>query len=211
MPADLTIDGAQAIRDAFRGARAKLIGRWYDTTRRHALRAVRIVQTKYRGAEFTSATATKQGTGNLRASYSEETRQYADAGVETRLGLMRTAAKGQALRYGAVHEEGATIRPVRAQRLAIPLPTIRRPSGLAPKPSDFPRKTTFVIKGKFGGGIIAQRLAKGVIKPLFALRRQVVIPARPAGGAINLAFAEVQLGMQADLERDALAVLGGAS
>lgn len=209
MDVSINLDGAEAVRDAFRTARPKLIARWYDTTRRHALRAVRIIQTKYRGAESTSATATRQGTGNLRASYAEQTALDA-TGVETRIGLMRTAARGQALRYGAVHEEGATIRPVRAQRLAIPLPTIRSPSGIAPKPSDFPRKDTFVLKGKFGGGIIARRLGNGVIQPLFALRRQVVIRARPPGGAINAAFREIESDLQQALEADAVTVVGGA-
>ena len=70
---------------------------------------------------------------------------------------------------------------------------------------------TFVIKGQFGGGIIARRLGKGVIQPLFALRNQVVIPARPPGGAINAAFREIEPDLRADLERDALAVLGGGA
>lgn len=203
----LEIENAAAVRAAFTFRRTTLLSRWYDTTRKHAFRAVRVIQTKYRGAAATSATATRQGTGALRASYAQQTEKLPN-GIETALGLMRLAAKGQALRYGFVHEEGATIRPTKAKRLAIPLPPIRSKSGIAPTPADF--TDTFIIKGKFGGGIIARRLGKkGVIQPLFALRRQVVIPARPQGGAINAAMAEVQPQLTADLERDALAILAG--
>lgn len=210
MAASIELTGADAIREAFRTARPRLVDRWYDTTRRYAYDAVRIIQTRYRGAETTSATATKQGTGALRASYNQKT-DRTPAGVATSLGLMRWAARGNALRYGHVHEEGAVIRPVRAQRLAIPLPTIRSKGGVAPRPSDFPRKSTFIIKGKFGGGIIARRLGKGAIQPLFALRRQVVIPARPPGGAINAAFREIEPQLQDALARDAVTIIGGGA
>ncbi len=209
MSITIQLENADAVREAFRTAKPDLIARWYDTTRRHAFRAVRIIQTKYRGAAETSPTATRQGTGALRASYSQVTDKVSD-GVQTQLGLMRLAAKGQALAYGYVHEEGATIRPTRTRFLAIPLPSIRSRSGVAPKPSDFPRSETFITKGKGFGGVICRRLAGGAIQPLFALRRSVTIKARPPGGAINAAFAEISPELQADLEHDALAVIGGA-
>lgn len=205
MKIDVTLEGADAVRQAYRRARGEVLSRWYDTTRKHAFRAVRIIQTRYRGASQTSVMATRQGTGNLRASYTQQTERLTD-GVQTALGLMRLAAKGNALRYGAVHEEGATIRSATGKRLAIPLASIRSPSGIAPPPSAF--SDTFVIKGRFGG-VIARRLAKGVIQPLFALRNQVTIPARPPGGAVNLAMAEVRPDLEAELERDAIAAIGG--
>lgn len=204
---DASLENADVVARAFREARPALIGRWYATTRRHAFRAVRIVQQKYRGAAQTSATATRQGTGNLRASYAQQTERLSH-GVQATLGLMRAHAKGQALRYGAVHEEGATIRGA-SKMLAIPLPSIRSPSGIAPRPSDFPRNETFVSKGRGFGGVICRRLPDGTIQPLFALRRQVVVPARPRGGAIAAAMTEVQPDLQRDLEQDAVAVLGG--
>lgn len=199
------IDGVAATQRAFRAARRETLDRWDQTVRRHAFRAVREIQTTYRGASATSATATRQGTGNLRASYTQQTSRVAN-GIEARIGLMRTAARGRALVYGAVHEEGATIRG--NPWLAIPLSSIRRPSGLAPPTSEF-RGDSFIYQSKRGNLLIARRLPGGGIQNLYLLRREVRIPARPPGGAINAAFASVQADMQRDLGRDVVAALGG--
>lgn len=208
MPSTITLDGAAAVQGAYRAARRALVTRWEATTRRHAFRVVRSIQARHRSGAATTDTATRVGTGALRASYTQQTERTAH-GIETRIGLMRLGAQGQALRYGAVHEEGATIRSASGKMLAIPLAAIRSPSGVAPPPSSFSRKETFVIKGKFGGGVIARRLAGGVIQPLYALRRQVVIPARPRGGAINAVFDALQPELQRALEQDAVAVING--
>lgn len=200
--ATFEVTGAEAVARAFRTARPRLMDRWERTTRRGALRAVRIWQTKYRGAGRTSASATRQGTGALRGSIAQRVRRLGDV-IEGLIGLYRFGAKGQALIYGAVHEEGARIRSARAGgMLAIPLAAVRSPSGIAPPPRSFP--DAFVLrKGPFGSGGLLVRREGGRIIPLFALRREVTVPARPPGGAINAAVAEVEPQLTAELLRDA--------
>lgn len=204
--AGFTVEGGAQVREAFRRAESRLMDRWDRTTRRHALRAVRIWQQQYRGAARTSATATRQGTGALRASITQRVARTAQTTVEALIGLYRFGAKGKALLYGGVHEEGATIRSSSGKMLAIPLAAVRSPSGQAPPPRSF--ADAFVIrKGPFGsGGIIARKVGDQII-PLYALRRSVTIPARPLGGAINAAVKQVEPDFLAGLEADAAKLL----
>lgn len=201
----IELHGATAVQQAFTAARRETLARWQRTLSRHAFRAVRTVQAEHRSGSKTTATATRVGTGNLRASYSQRTGAIAH-GVESRIGLMRLGARGRALSYGATHEEGAVIHG--KPWLAIPLPSIRRPSGLAPPTSEF-RADSFVYKSRRGNLLIARRRADKSIENLYVLRRSVSVPARPLGGAINAAVAAVQGELQRDLEHDIVAAIGG--
>lgn len=66
----------------------------------------------------------------------------------------------------AVHHFGATIRPKRAKYLAIPYP------GVTGRPRDY-KNTFFAKKSMF------QSQEDGTVKPLFMLKDEVKIPARP--------------------------------
>ena len=72
--------------------------------------------------------------------------------------------------YARIHHEGGTIRPKNAKYLAIPL----TPSARLSAPRDYPGET-FIAKG-----IIFEKIAgSDKIVPLYALKKQVEIPARP--------------------------------
>lgn len=211
---DVSIEGATAVRQALQQAGPEIQRRWFNTMRRAALKATRTIQTQYRGAAATTGSATRQGTGALRGSYTERTRQIGAGGVESQIGLYRFGARGNALIYGHVHEQGETIRPARAQFLAIPLSSIRRPSGLAPRPSDFPRSETFVRMTGADRGVIMRRLPDGSVVPIFALRRSVYVPPRPGGGpttggAINVAVNDGLPALANELLNDAAEAVGG--
>jgi hypothetical protein len=201
----VSVEGAETLRHAYAQARETLLERVSASMRRHTLRAVAIIQQRYRSGPR-SPTSTAVGTGNLRASYTSVQRRSGTE-VAVDVGLMRLGAKGRALSYGAVHEEGATIRPTRAQYLAIPLATVRSPAGIAPPPRSFPH--TFVIPARRGDGLVLmQRQAGGAPRPIFKLQKSVTIPARPPGGAVHAGVTEVLPALEADLVRDGEAVLG---
>ncbi|MDD3535373.1 MAG: phage virion morphogenesis protein [Candidatus Cloacimonetes bacterium] len=75
---------------------------------------------------------------------------------------------GTDLKYARIHHEGGIIRPVSAQYLAIPLTK----EAAAKRPRDW--KNTFVRKS-----VIFRKLDSGEIEALYALKTQVVMPARP--------------------------------
>lgn len=75
---------------------------------------------------------------------------------------------GTNLRYARIHHEGGIIRPVNARYLAIPLTK----EAAVKRPRDF--QSTFIKKG-----VIFQKTADGSITPIYALKKQVTIPARP--------------------------------
>ena len=75
---------------------------------------------------------------------------------------------GTNLKYARILHEGGTIRPVKAKYLAIPLTK----EAAVRKPRDW--QGTFIRKG-----IIFRSLEGGKIDTLYALKTQVVIPARP--------------------------------
>ncbi len=85
----------------------------------------------------------------------------------------------------AVHEFGATIRPTRSQYLAIPLDAAKDSTGtpLPMSPRQF--RDTFVARSKRGNLLIFQKRGGrfGRIVPLFALKKQVKVPARLGLGA----------------------------
>ena len=75
---------------------------------------------------------------------------------------------GSNLVYARIHHEGGTIKPVRAKYLAIPLTkeaAVRRPRDWA---------DTFIAKG-----VIFRNTGGGEIEALYALKKQVQMPARP--------------------------------
>jgi hypothetical protein len=205
--ASFTITGGEEVAQVYKTARPELTRRYSRRLRIASFKAVRTVQTKYRGAATTSANATRQGSGILRGSYGTETPKISGDEISVRVGLYKFSAKGAALIYGHVHEEGATIKPKSARMLAIPLPGIRNPSGVSPRPRDFP--DAFIVRGKSFAPVLVRRLADGVIQPLFALRSSVTVPARPKGGAINAAVNAEQPELLAGLEADTLTLLGG--
>lgn len=71
--------------------------------------------------------------------------------------------------YADILERGGKITPKTKQFLTIPFPGIK---GYA---RNYPE--AFVIKSKAGNLVIVQRDAKGRLKPLFLLRKEVNIPA----------------------------------
>jgi hypothetical protein len=76
-----------------------------------------------------------------------------------------------------VHERGATIRPVSAQYLTVPLPGALNANGKTKRSSARQWDNTFVAKSKNGNLIIFRRVGRE-ITPLYVLKEQVTIPPR---------------------------------
>jgi hypothetical protein len=125
--------------------------------------------------------------GLLRASFGFEL-QGQGAQIGARIGYILpqvSGGGGDPLIYARIHEgwpdgrASTTIRPVSAQYLAIPLDAAKTPAGVPRGP---PRgfSDTFVRLSKRGNLLIFQKVGKGAIVPLFLLRKEVIIPARPA-------------------------------
>jgi phage gpG-like protein len=72
------------------------------------------------------------------------------------------------LPYAKIHHTGGVIRPKRAKFLAIPLTPLARTM----RPRDF--QDTFISKG-----VIFRKLEGDKIEALYALKKQVVMPAQP--------------------------------
>ncbi len=80
---------------------------------------------------------------------------------------------GTSHRGARLHQLGGTVKPVKAKYLTVPLPGVRA--------SARRYKNTFLITKNASGdyaGVIAKRVGKKDIKPLFALYKSVDIPAR---------------------------------
>ena len=73
--------------------------------------------------------------------------------------------------YGRIHEEGGTIKPLRGNFLTIPLK-----KGLAPLDHI---SGTFLIPSRSGGYVAARKESGGELEPLYALVKEVEMPARP--------------------------------
>jgi len=203
--ADVDTKEIELYQRALVGARKRLFDELDPALHRESLRITRTISRKYRGASETSLTATRQGTGALRGSYGFQVSRRGGSVIETVIGLMRQFAKGRALIYGWVHELGGIIRPTNTQNLAIPLAAVRNPSGIAPRPRDFPNAFVLNAKG-IGQGLLVERRGDTIV-PLFALRRQVRIPARPQGGAITAAIRDHDTQMRAALEAASIRAL----
>lgn len=80
--------------------------------------------------------------------------------------------------YGPVHEYGATIKPRRKKWLTVPLPAAQTPAGVTRYAApDYPG--AFLIKSRTGKLFIVKRGKKpGKLDFLFALKKEVKIPAR---------------------------------
>lgn len=76
----------------------------------------------------------------------------------------------RAVKYARIHEFGGKIRPVKAKMLTIPLP------GIKGRAANYP--DSFIIKSKKGNLLIVEKAGKRGIRPLFALKKEVTIPAR---------------------------------
>lgn len=86
-------------------------------------------------------------------------------------------------RIGGIHylktqEYGATIVPVNAQYLTVPLPAALDSAGVPLKRSAREWENTFCARSKNGNLIIFQKLAAKEIVPLYLLVKEVVIPPR---------------------------------
>lgn len=136
--------------------------------------AVREIKDTYR-AGGTTATATAVRTGRLRASYIHE--------VRNRVLTVGVVKDKKVLIYAGIHEgvdasgnirDSATVKPVHARALTIPLPAAKTAAGVTRRRARA-YKNTFVHEG-----IIYQRRGKKKIVPLFVLRKSVTVPARPA-------------------------------
>ncbi len=77
----------------------------------------------------------------------------------------------------SVHEKGATIRPKRAQYLAIPLPAALDNRGVPKRKGPRDWQDTFVARSRQGNLLIFQKRGTGIV-PLYLLRKEVTIPPR---------------------------------
>ena len=106
--------------------------------------------------------------------------------------------------YAKTHELGATITPRNVQNLAIPIGEAKTATGVK-RGGVRSFANTFVGTSKNGNRIVFQRGEQGKARPLFILKKNVVIPAR-------LGFYEEwtkdQEARRADLARAAAIVLG---
>jgi len=85
--------------------------------------------------------------------------------------------------YARIHEKGGIIRPRTSQWLTIPLPAIGGgTAGGRPgrRVRDFPRG--FFFRSRRGNLIFGERIGRDQLRPLFVLKRFVVITARPVWG-----------------------------
>ena len=114
-------------------------------------------------------------TGGLRASFDATVVGTGFATIGT-IGYIRNPPS-----WWTVHEgwpdrrASTTIRPTRAQFLAIPLTDEARQAG---SPRQYPG-TLFAARSRRGNLLLFRRVPGG-IEPVYLLRSQVVIPARPA-------------------------------
>jgi len=79
--------------------------------------------------------------------------------------------------YLQTHERGATIRARKAKFLTIPLDAALNADGTPIKPKARDWKNTFVAQSRKGNLLIFQKRGAGIV-PLYALKREVVIPPR---------------------------------
>ena len=174
--------------------------------------AVTYARTRYlTGGTTTDRLAVR--TGRLRAAFGMQVEQQG-SGVRARIGYILPQTRqggGDPLAYARIHEgwpEGrasTTIRPRGAQYLAIPLAAAQTPAGVARGgPRDF--HDTFVQRSRQGTLILFQKVGSGGIVPLFVLKKEVVIPARPALRPTMQRFTPLIL---EDLGKAVQAALGG--
>jgi hypothetical protein len=124
----------------------------------------------------TTSTRLAKRTGALQASTRVQAR-ITDAEIIARLFVSPDQPAGRSggtrpYRYAPVHEYGATIRPRRAQYLAIPLTDEAR----AHRPREL---DLFVVRSKRGNLLLVRRVSSDRIVPLYLLREEVDVPARP--------------------------------
>lgn len=96
-------------------------------------------------------------------------------------------------KYAATHEYGATIKPTRSRYLAIPLGAMKTRAGVSRVPSPRSVPDAFFWQSKAGNKFIARARPDGGIEPLFLLREQVRIKARPF---IRPSLAEAAAGLR---------------
>jgi hypothetical protein len=91
-------------------------------------------------------------------------------------GVTSSVLAGQKLPYARIQEFGGTIRPVHAQYLAIPLDAVKTAGGVArfgPRDASQAGYDTFIRNNIIFGK------RDGEVTPLFLLKKEVTIPARP--------------------------------
>jgi phage gpG-like protein len=113
-------------------------------------------------------------TGNL-------ARSFYGTGVEGGEGEY-TAHIGSKAIYASIHEDGGTIRPVKAKALAIPFAENLTPRGVPryPTPADLKAKfgkATFLLKRDGKAPLIVAKTGKKKITPFFVLAKEAKIPA----------------------------------
>jgi hypothetical protein len=153
---------------------------------RHLTNAVTFAKTTYLTGG-TTADRLAVRTGALRASFGMEVQQSGTP-VSARIGYILPQVNrggGDPLVYARIHEgwpEGrasTTVVPRTSKFLAIPLQAAKTPAGVPRgRPRDFPN--TFIRRSRQGNLLIFQKTGKTTIIPLFVLKSEVVIPARPA-------------------------------
>lgn len=135
--------------------------------------AVAYVRERYlTGGTTTDRLAVRSG--RLRAAFTAEV-LTAGQDVTGRIGYLYETPPGVAVHEGwPDNRSSTTIRPRRAQYLAIPLTEEARRGA----PRSF--GGTFVQTSRRGNLLIFQKTGGGTIQPLYLLRQEVTVPARPA-------------------------------
>lgn len=142
--------------------------------------AVTFARTRYLSGG-TTADRLAVRTGALYRSFAAQV-QRSSTGVTANLGYLN--ASPEVLAYARVHEgwpdnrSQTVIRPRNGQYLTIPLRAANISSGArAPRARDFSH--TFVQRSRRGNLLIFQRQGRDIV-PLFVLKTEVIVPARPA-------------------------------
>lgn len=123
----------------------------------------------------TTADRLASRTGTLRAAF-DATVTVEGSSVVGQLGYLHNPPP-----WASVHEgwpdgrTSTTIRPSHAQYLAIPLTATARTAG---SPRDY-RGTLFAARSTRGNLLLFERVGK-TIQPVYLLRSEVIVPARPA-------------------------------
>lgn len=175
MRVSVTVRGLLDAIRALRGYSAARRARLTAELDRIGARAVTEIRTRYRRGG-TTATRTAVRTGRLMGSYGHIAR-----GTTLAIGV---EAGSRALVYASVHEgldrrgaqrDETRIRPRRGRWLTVPLPAALTPAGVLRAPARA-WSPTFVRRG-----IIYWRdERRRRVVPIFLLKREVVVPARPA-------------------------------
>ena len=167
----LTVTGLPQVMQRFSLAHQIVGQALTQVLTRRLAEGVQYAQQRYLSGGTTSDRLAERS-GRLKASFGSE---VAGTGrqVVGRIGYLHNAPPWAAVHEGWPNRASTTNRPRRGQYLAIPLTAEARQAS----PRAFAE--TFVGRSRRGALLIFQKTAAG-IEPLYLLRSEVIIPARPA-------------------------------